>query len=182
MWDLSYYDFVKLSYVSQSHITSLTFCQDFKVTSDQYSISQWTMIGEALYMINLNMSKMSILTQYLRIFVPTRHGNAYMFWYTTALIILNVLFCIIEFFLIIMNCSPQARLWNRKLSGTCIGPGKSSSVFTAGFNIISDVMILVLPLTRVWRLQMSTRRKLGLSLIFSTGLMYGIRYPSGFIR
>ena len=138
------------------------------------------MIGQALYMINIAMCKISILTQYLRIFVPSRHGNAYMFWYTTALILLNVIFCIIEFFLIIMNCSPRARLWNQELSGTCIGT--SNIVFTAGFNIISDVMILVLPLTRVWRLQMSTRRKLGLSLIFSTGLMYGIRCPSGFIH
>ena len=93
------------------------------------------------------MCKMSILTQYLRIFVPTRHGNAYMFWYTTALILLNFLFCIIEFFLIMMNCSPRARLWSREISGTCIGT--TNIVFTAGFNIISDVMILVLPLTRM---------------------------------
>ena len=138
------------------------------------------MIGQALYMINITMCIMSILTQYLRIFVQTRHGNAYMFWYTTILILLNVIFCIIEFFLIIMNCSPRARLWNRELSGSCIGT--SNIVFTAGFNIISDVIILVLPLTRVWRLQMSMRRKLGLSLVFSSGLIYGSGCPSGFIR
>ena len=123
---------------------------------------------------------MSILTQYVRIFVPTRQGNALMFWCTTALMLLNVIFYIIEFFLNIMQCSPRARLWNRELPGTCIG--SSNIVFTAGFNVISDVIILVLPLAKVWRLQMSMRRKLGISLIFSTGVMYVIRCVFKFIR
>ena len=123
---------------------------------------------------------MSILTQYLRIFVPTRQGNGPIFWCTTVLMLLNVIFYIIEFFLNIMQCSPRARLWNRQLPGTCIG--SSNIVYTAGFNVISDVIILVLPLAKVWRLQMSLRRKLGISLIFSTGVMYVIRCLLALIR
>ena len=128
------------------------------------------MIGKALYIISITICKLSILFQFLRIFVPTRYGNAVMFWCTTALMVLNVIFYIIEFFLNIMQCSPRARLWNREISGTCIGT--SNIVYTAGFNVISDLIILILPLAKVWRLQMSMRRKLGISLIFSTGLMY----------
>ena len=128
------------------------------------------MIGQALYVIGITFCKLSILFQFLRIFVPTRHGNAGMFWCTTALMLLNVMFYISEFFLIIMECSPRARIWNLKIPGTCIST--TNITHTAGFNVISDLIILVLPLAKVWRLQMSMRRKLGISLIFSTGLMY----------
>lgn len=39
MWDLSYYDFVQLYYVSQMHITSHTFEKGYEVASNWYSIS-----------------------------------------------------------------------------------------------------------------------------------------------
>ena len=92
-----------------------------------------------------------------------------MFWVTTALIVTNILFYIIEFFLDIFQCSPRNRGWNREIPGKCIG--EYNIIYTAGFNVISDTIILILPLSRIWRLQMSTRKKIGVSLIFSTGLV-----------
>lgn len=40
------------------------------------------------------------------------------------------------------------------------------------FGLFSDVMILVLPLATIFRLQLSSRVKIGLSLVFSVGAMY----------
>ena len=127
------------------------------------------MIAKAQYIINIIICKLSILFQFLRIFVPTRRGNESMFWVTTALIVTNILFYIIEFFLDIFQCSPRNRGWNREIPGKCIG--EYNIIYTAGFNVISDTIILILPLSRIWRLQMSTRKKIGVSLIFSTGLV-----------
>jgi hypothetical protein len=40
------------------------------------------------------------------------------------------------------------------------------------FNIISDVYILILPISAVYGLNLPTRRKIGLSLIFMAGILY----------
>ena len=45
------------------------------------------------------------------------------------------------------------------------------------FNIFSDIYILVLPISAVLGLNMPTRRKVGLSLIFMAGILYvGLDY------
>ena len=42
------------------------------------------------------------------------------------------------------------------------------------FGLLSDVYIFILPLPSLWGLQMRLRRKLGISAIFLTGLMYSL--------
>ena len=127
------------------------------------------MIAKARYIFNIVTCKLSIHFQFLRIFVRTRRGNESMFWVITAIIVTNILFYIIEFFLDIFQCSPRNRGWNREILGKYIG--EYNIIYTAGFNVISDTIILILPLSRIWRLQMSTRKKVGVSSIFSTGLV-----------
>lgn len=38
--------------------------------------------------------------------------------------------------------------------------------------MVSDFTILLLPIVEVWRLQMSRQRKIGVSAVFATGLLY----------
>ena len=38
--------------------------------------------------------------------------------------------------------------------------------------MVSDFTILLLPIVEVWRLQMSKHRKIGVSAVFATGLLY----------
>ena len=106
----------------------------------------------------------------LRIFVPNRSASQLMFWTIVGLMVDNFVFYIIEFSLAVKQCTPRERSWNKRIPGHCIG--SSNIIYTAAFNVISDVVIFVLPLNKIWRLQMSTNRKIGVSLIFSTGLLY----------
>ena len=46
------------------------------------------------------------------------------------------------------------------------------SLALGAFGVISDLYILILPLFGVLKLQMSLRRKIGVVLIFMTGLLY----------
>lgn len=39
-------------------------------------------------------------------------------------------------------------------------------------NVISDIYLILLPLPPVWRLKMPARRKIGVSALFFTGLVY----------
>ena len=120
------------------------------------------------------MVKLSILLQYLRIFVPSKSGNELMYYGAVSQMVLNVVFYLIEFFINIFQCSPRAYAWNRWfLQGTCIGTDSgaidSNLVPTAAFNVASDIVILLLPLNRVWRLQLPLRTKVGVCLVFGTG-------------
>ena len=45
------------------------------------------------------------------------------------------------------------------------------------FNVVSDLYLILLPLPAVWSLQLPLRKKLGVSMIFLTGLMSDL-FPS----
>ena len=66
------------------------------------------------------------------------------------------------------QCRPRSKIWNPEEPGECVDVFKlyiASSVF----NLVSDFAMLSVPIYLVWRLQMSVRRKVGVSAIFCTG-------------
>ncbi|KAJ0117825.1 hypothetical protein HZ326_31905 [Fusarium oxysporum f. sp. albedinis] len=63
-------------------------------------------------------------------------------------------------------------VWIESLvKGTC-GNQVSSFIAIGAFNAITDVLILSLPLPVLWSLQARTSTKVGLTIIFSIGLLY----------
>lgn len=52
----------------------------------------------------------------------------------------------------------------------------------AAVGFVFDVYLLVLPLRAVWKLQLPNRRKIGVTLIFMTGLLYDQRVVCGNFR
>ena len=78
------------------------------------------------------------------------------------------LFCI---FFRAFECIPREKIWNPSIPGTC-HDSHIELVVTAAFNAVNDLVILILPISSVWRLQMSTQRKIGISAVFATGLLY----------
>jgi hypothetical protein len=55
-------------------------------------------------------------------------------------------------------------------NGHC-GDLASFGLYTAITTLISDAMVVVLPMPMLWRLQMETKRKIGLSVVFGMGIM-----------
>lgn len=53
--------------------------------------------------------------------------------------------------------------------------GSKVSIPYAAVGCVFDVYLLVLPLGAVWKLQLPGRRKIGITLIFMTGLLYDER-------
>ncbi|MCJ1303445.1 hypothetical protein MMC08_006255 [Hypocenomyce scalaris] len=122
---------------------------------------------EIMYGPLIFVTKLSILLQYLRIFVPNNTGFIY---YTVQFIIwFNLLFYTADTLVEIFECTPRSKIWNVTLSGHCVNIN-GAIITTAVINIVSDFSILLLPLTSIWALQMPTRRKVGVSLVFATGL------------
>ncbi|KAL8896151.1 MAG: hypothetical protein Q9207_007854 [Kuettlingeria erythrocarpa] len=81
-------------------------------------------------------------------------------------------YCIIFFFIEAFNCNPVAKTWHAL---TFTGPAKcfdnSMIQFViGGFNIATDFIILVMPMPIILDLNMDSKRKIGLVVIFSTGV------------
>ena len=140
---------------------------------DIFSDVVFGQIGRILYCIDMFLIKLAILLQLLRAFVPFKQRNA-MFWTCHMLIWLNFIYYTIYVFLAIFYCNPVRRGWSQRvyppIKGSCLDL-HAAYIAGAVINTVSDLSIVILPQPVIWRLQLSSKKKLGLCLIFLIGLM-----------
>lgn len=70
----------------------------------------------------------------------------------------------------LLICRPIAYNWDRSLDGQC-GSTTAEEVGFAVANMIVDGTIVFLPIPVVWNLQMSVKRKIGISCLFGLGFV-----------
>lgn len=68
----------------------------------------------------------------------------------------------------IFQCVPIKAIWDSMINAKCIDLAAEITVMSI-MSIITDVIVLVLPIRPVWGLQMSRSKKWQLSLIFALG-------------
>ncbi|KAL9127418.1 MAG: hypothetical protein Q9217_003714, partial [Psora testacea] len=122
---------------------------------------------EIAYIPTIFIAKLSILLLLLRIFVPS--GKTKTYWAIQAVILFNLLFYLANLPIEIWPCIPRRKLWNPLLPGHCIN---NEMVFVAGgaINMISDFLILLIPIVSIWRLKMPVKKRIGVCAIFATGI------------
>ena len=125
-------------------------------------------VAQIVYSVPLYLTKLSILIQYLRIFVVSLSGAT--FYTIQGLIWLNLAYYIATTFALVFACNPREKVWNPSVPGSCINQ-EDLFIITAVVNVITNILILVLPLNCLRKLQMPFQRKLGISLIFATGIL-----------
>lgn len=114
---------------------------------------------------------MAILLQYLRLFAPSKVVNPFM-WYSARIIIaVTGVYYVISTSLTIFACSPREAFWNPLITDYRCLDNNTIVLITCIFNILSDIIILGLPARAVWRLQMPTRNKIKIVLLFAIGLL-----------
>ncbi|KAM0794133.1 hypothetical protein BDR22DRAFT_977972 [Usnea florida] len=134
---------------------------------------KWDYASSYLYLLSLLGYKFSILLLYLRLFsVSTR------FRYSTWAAMFFVFgYLVSNLVTQIFGCMPIQLSWE-------VAPGHCYNRRAAGFafssmNIISDLLIFVLPMPMVWRLRLSRKGKLGVMLVFMGG---GIAFAVAVVR
>ena len=115
-------------------------------------------------------TKLAILLQLMDIFVPPRVArNAR--WYSLATrIATNAVFFTTLGFLEIFQCVPREKIWHPTIPGRCIDINKTF-VASSVINVVDDFIILIFPLVWTWKLQLKTRQKVGVSMVFATGFL-----------
>ncbi|KAJ0117535.1 integral membrane protein [Diaporthe amygdali] len=121
---------------------------------------------EALYGLTLMFVKLAVLRFYSRIFAP----SAWVTWsvrVTAAAVVMWMVSVVLETFLL---CRPLAFNWDTTIDGVC---GDRNAVFViAGVtNMVTDFMVLLLPVPCIWKLQMPVGQKIGLLLVFCMGIL-----------
>jgi hypothetical protein len=113
--------------------------------------------------------KAAIVLEWARIFVP--RGTRNVFWWTCwAVAVLNFAASIIMLFLNVFACNPREAFWNPLVIGSCTGA--LATIYIAPIiNLVVDIIILVLPQRVIWGLQLSWRKKLGVSFLFGLGVL-----------
>lgn len=180
-WNVPYQDVQYGWQVSQTHSYPRTIVQE-KPQSDNHLCPyigsalhamfnkqpKYTNYGDILYSLALFFTKFSLMLLILRVFCSVDRDTFY--WLTQALIVVNSLFYLLFFFIPIFVCSPRSKIWNPDIPGHCLRI-KDLYLASAIFNSFSDIAMLSVPLYLIWKLQMSVRRKVGVSLIFLTGAL-----------
>lgn len=119
-----------------------------------------------IYTFCIGFIKLSVLCFYIRVFVGERFRLA-----TFATIGLVTVWSLANVLLLFLICRPFAANYDLTVQGTC-GDRPTAFIAIGAFNIITDILILVLPIPTIWSLRAQRKMKIGLTVIFSFGLMW----------
>lgn len=123
-------------------------------------------VAQIFYKLTVNLTKISILLLYLRIF-------AVFTWFRLigrALIGVVTAYMIAAFFASVFQCTPVEKAWDRSVPGTCISIEKNWYA-NAGFSIATDAIILLLPIMPILSLKLPAGEKVALLGVFVLGAL-----------
>ncbi|TLD18512.1 hypothetical protein PspLS_10259 [Pyricularia sp. CBS 133598] len=126
-------------------------------------MAKWLVVAEIFYAWNLVWTKISLLFMYIRIF-QTRLIRRL----CIGIGILVVCWGFTIMFIFIFICVPVEKLWYPDIPGRCINQ-VATWIANAVSTILTDIVILVIPFTQVWNLQLRRLDKIGLTFAFGLG-------------
>lgn len=123
-------------------------------------------ISISTYCASVGLTKLAILMQYKRVFQTPRFQ--FWNWIFIAIIIGYTVSTVVA---CIFVCMPVQKFWKPQLEGHCINTF-ASWFANAILNIITDLMIIILPMPVVRGLQLKPRQKFLLMGVFAFGVVY----------
>lgn len=120
----------------------------------------------SLYVVVMYFVKLSILLLYLRVFTIAKKLRI-MTWITILVVTAYSLAGLIG---TITRCNPS--------KGACDNV-THLSIISSVLNILTDIAILILPIRQVWKLQVSTKQRIGVLFVFALGSLYVVQRYHG---
>ncbi|KAK0716294.1 hypothetical protein B0H67DRAFT_582799 [Lasiosphaeris hirsuta] len=126
-------------------------------------------VGGVFYSVTLPLLKVAILLEWTELFVP--RGTRNYFWYTCyTLMAIQALFGIAAVVALNLICIPYKAIYDFTVAGRCFNK-HNMDLTSACIHLATDVIMVFLPQRVIWGLQLSLRKKLGVSVVFSLGLL-----------
>ncbi|KAI1108086.1 hypothetical protein F5Y14DRAFT_117777 [Nemania sp. NC0429] len=123
---------------------------------------------EILTWPTVGVTKISVLLLYKRVFTTPRF--IMIVWVLIAVVVAWIIAFI---FSIAFSCSPVASQWDYTLQYTCVD---LPTLFTTALatDVATDFLVLLLPVYKVWKLQLPLTRKIAIIGIFLLGVLVSI--------
>ena len=125
---------------------------------------QLSFVADIIYHVCFNLVKISIVLLYLRSFFKG--------WFRTsclALLGFLVAFTVAITASSIAQCSPVPHFWDASVSGTCLDQ-RALWYANAIFTIVTDILLLALPLQPIHASNLPGGQKVALMLVFALGM------------
>ncbi|KAF1848583.1 uncharacterized protein K460DRAFT_353547 [Cucurbitaria berberidis CBS 394.84] len=129
-------------------------------------LSQLIIPLQFLWVLSLSCTKISILYLYLKLF-PIR----WVVWSSYATIFIIIAWTIATILAGCFICRPFAFNWDKAIPGGSCGDQVTSFTVTGIINLITDVIVLLLPMRPLYQLQMATYKKVTLITVFGLGTL-----------
>ncbi|KAG5781566.1 hypothetical protein H9Q73_004759 [Fusarium xylarioides] len=125
-----------------------------------------TYIAAFFYKEGLFWAKMTFLLLYYKIVTLSYWRSAYL-----GAIMVVVLWNICQILIFFLQCAPLEAVWNRNLRMKCVTNRLELAYVCAGINILTDLVVAILPLPVIWRLNLRRSQKVALSVVFGLGCL-----------
>lgn len=122
-----------------------------------------------MYKVVLMFNKLSVVCLYYRIFAVSKKSFRVLCHVMNAWIVVSGLAFILA---TIFQCTPIAAFWDRSIVGFKCFKNEPWWISYATTQIVTDFVLLTMPVPRVLKLSMGRAEKLGIVLIFGTGGLY----------
>ncbi|KAI0490872.1 hypothetical protein F4859DRAFT_520542 [Xylaria cf. heliscus] len=132
-------------------------------------ILQYVNVVEILYGLIIFCAKYAILRQIESIFYSHRK-NSRTYKAIRVLIWANLAYYLATTLAYILACVPREKIWNPAVDGRCVNQ-EDLIVVTPALNVISDITILIVPVSEVLKLKVPIKTKLGVAAIFTVGAL-----------
>ncbi|MCJ1251158.1 hypothetical protein MMC30_008389 [Trapelia coarctata] len=129
-------------------------------------------ILQPFLIIALGTGKASVGVLLLRFLTSQQRWQRWAVWFSIVSVnIVLVLAAILTF----VQCNPPEKLWNLQVKGTCWSPDRQNNyaMFAAAYGATIDIVLVIIPLTVFQTLKLNRRKKIGLSMLFSLGILAG---------
>ncbi|GAB1316876.1 Rhodopsin domain-containing protein [Madurella fahalii] len=149
------------------------------ITKEQANeAAYWFNVAAIEYGVMIGMAKLSVLWLYRRIFSPVR-------WSKFDIACVTLIILVIGFYgtttiVKIWQCAPREKIWNNSLPGRCLEMKWILNV-SGCFNMVTDYLILLLPIQAVRSLRVEKLKRILIVLAFSFGLCAPIFATIGFV-
>ncbi|KAF1977700.1 hypothetical protein BU23DRAFT_550379 [Bimuria novae-zelandiae CBS 107.79] len=120
-----------------------------------------------LYGVIIMFLKAAILLEWTHLFVPLGAHDG--FWWTCHVTLwINIMFYVACTIVENFSCIPREKIWNKLIDGHCVN--NPALIMSSGIlNLVSDTVIFALPQKMIWGLTISTKKRVGICLLFATG-------------
>lgn len=128
---------------------------------------KWLYVARIHYGVAICVAKLAILCLYRRIFSMYPRSP-----FDSAVIVLGILLILYYVATVIAKiweCVPLARAWDQSIPGSCIDVLMLVNV-DGIFNLVTDFIIVIMPLRVVWNLNMKVTKKASVVLAFTFGM------------